>query len=276
MYALPNSRLIRDALDEHAGENIDSHARSRLRVSYLQARENAAYLANEIARDMPHLTVHDQTHLDALWEMADIIVPSSFTLNPADTYVLGCAILIHDLGLAVAAYPGGRQELQRDAHWQDVLVTTMKARIGRQPTASELSRPTSADVVNTERELLRLRHAERAEMLAVQAWGDGETATYLIDDHELRTTYGPLIGRVAHSHWWPTERLGLEFDSRLGAPSWCPRTWIVEPLLLACLLRCADAAHLDARRAPISSVRFDSHLIRQPITGLFKNVSADR
>ena len=35
------------------------------------------------------------------------------------------------------------------------------------------------------------------------------------------------------------------------APPWCPPEWKVDPLKLACILRAADAAHLDAKRAPI-------------------------
>jgi len=41
------------------------------------------------------------------------------------------------------------------------------------------------------------------------------------------------------------------FSRIIGAPHWCPSEWTVDPLKIACVLRVADAAHLDARRAPI-------------------------
>jgi hypothetical protein len=38
--------------------------------------------------------------------------------------------------------------------------------------------------------------------------------------------------------------------NRLGAYAGFPSEWTVDPITLACLLRCADAAHIDERRAP--------------------------
>lgn len=58
------------------------------------------------------------------------------------------------------------------------------------------------------------------------------------------------MGRIAHSHWWPVDKLREEFPVRLGAPYGYPRDWTIDPLKLACLLRVADVCHIDARRAP--------------------------
>lgn len=58
------------------------------------------------------------------------------------------------------------------------------------------------------------------------------------------------MGRVAHSHWWTVSDIERQFSRVMGPPSWCPRNWTVDPLRIACALRTADAAHLDARRAP--------------------------
>jgi hypothetical protein len=107
-------------------------------------------LAAEIHRDLPEFTVHDITHLDALWEIADIVAGEQFSLTPPEAFVLGGAFLLHDLGMSLAAYP------------------------------------------------------------------QGET----------------------------------RFPRTLGAPHWCPKEWTLDPLKLACLLRLADAGHIDARRAP--------------------------
>ena len=61
---------------------------------------------------MRDYTVHDLSHLDALWEMADLIVGTNFILNPAEAFVFGVAVLLHDAGMTVAAYPGGMEELE--------------------------------------------------------------------------------------------------------------------------------------------------------------------
>jgi hypothetical protein len=250
MSELPQSRLFREALEPRANGDHNAAARERLRASYLDTRGRATLLAKEIARDLPDLTVHDDTHLDALWEMADLVAGEDYTLTPPEAYVLACAILLHDLGLAVAAYPGGRSEIHNDARWGDALIATLEARLGHAPSPAERTTPSSEDIANADRRLLRLLHAERADTLATQAWQTNGDPEYLIADRELRETYGVLIGRIAHSHWWPTGQLSGAFDTTLGPRPWCPPAWTVEPLPLACLLRTADAIHLDARRAP--------------------------
>lgn len=81
-------------------------------------------------------------------------------------------------------------------------------------------------------------------------WRAAGRQLYLIEDSELRSSYGPLMGQIAHSHWWSTAELPRVFKRSLGPPPWCPAEWIVNPLRLACLLRVCDAVHLDSRRAP--------------------------
>ena len=56
----------------------DSHSaeRERLRVAFARLREHSATIASEIARDLPDFTVHDISHLDALWHTADLILGS--------------------------------------------------------------------------------------------------------------------------------------------------------------------------------------------------------
>ena len=85
--------------DEHKEE------RERLRSAFVLFRERASVLALEIEKDLPGITVHDVTHLDALWELASLIAGDGYTLNPAEAFVLGGAILLHDLGMSLAATP---------------------------------------------------------------------------------------------------------------------------------------------------------------------------
>ncbi|ALG08976.1 ATP-binding protein [Kibdelosporangium phytohabitans] len=95
--------------------------------------------------------------------------------------------------------------------------------------------------------LLRELHAERAAAIPISAFGE----YYLIQDRDLRDQYGELAGRIAASHGWDIDRVTEEFGTmKLGAPGTMNSAWTVDPLLLACIIRVADASHLDSRRAP--------------------------
>lgn len=250
MTELANANLLRTALGERTDDPVGA-ARERLRTSHLHFKERATQLASEIARSFPDLTVHDGTHLDAVWEMADLAAGEAIELNALEAYVLGGAILLHDLGLAVAAYPDP-DALRREPRWSDAIAVVLEERLGRTPRRAEIAAADTDTVRAAQELLLRQLHAEQAEELALVHWPDdrGE-AQYLIEDGELRRAIGAVIGQLAHSHWWPTDELARQFDGRLGPPPWCPPEWTVDLLKLACLLRVADALHLDARRAPI-------------------------
>jgi hypothetical protein len=57
------------------------------------------------------------------------------------------------------------------------------------------------------------------------------------------------IGRIAHSHHWDIERLA-DLNQAIGAAAFMPYRWTINEAKLAALLRCADVAHIDHRRAP--------------------------
>jgi hypothetical protein len=106
------TRLWRSSLAPQTGDLTQGGARERFRNVFLKFRDRAATLTGEIARDMPEFTVHDITHLDALWEMADKIAGEHISLTPAEAFVLGGAFLVHDAGMGLAAYPEGREGLR--------------------------------------------------------------------------------------------------------------------------------------------------------------------
>ena len=83
--------------DDHA------EAREKLRSSLSAMRNNVSHLVSQIHRDLPGITVHDVTHLDALWIVADTIAGDSFSLTPTEAFVFGASILLHDAGMAIAA-----------------------------------------------------------------------------------------------------------------------------------------------------------------------------
>jgi hypothetical protein len=208
-------------------------------------------LAREIARDMMSLTVHDETHLDALWEIAGDIAGEDVELNPLEAFVFGAAVLVHDLGLGVAAYPGGVAELRSGEAWRDALAVALRGRLGRFPKAEELVSPEPEEQDLALQILLRRRHATQAEKLGLVRWiaDDGEEH-HLLGAQDLRRAYGALIGEIAGSHWRELEDLRAQLDRTVNPPAGYPAHWTIDVLKLACLLRVADAVHIDARRAP--------------------------
>ena len=66
---------------------------------YLSMRGKAFHLVSRISADMPSMTVHDASHLDALWEMASILTDGAIELNPPEAFVFGGAILLHDAAI---------------------------------------------------------------------------------------------------------------------------------------------------------------------------------
>jgi hypothetical protein len=236
-----------------SGRKKDARARSRLHEAFHRVREQAKQLGAQIAQDLPEFTVHDITHLDALWGLADLIGGDAVSLTPAEAFVLGCAFLTHDLGMGLAAYPAGPQALRADPRWADTVYLLLKKQLDRHPTPAELAAPGPQIETEATASVLRALHAERAEELALVEWKDRpqDTAYHLIEDVELRNAYGRLIGQIAASHGRSCAELPRLFPSTpLGAPGFLPGDWTVDHLKLACLLRLADAAHLDTRRAP--------------------------
>ncbi|MSS08183.1 MULTISPECIES: hypothetical protein [Clostridia] len=86
--------------------------RDILRVEYENFRDKAKILSAEISRVLPDYTVHDITHIDALWDTAELVAKDAVNLTPAEAFVLGGAFLVHDLGMGLDSYPNGINELK--------------------------------------------------------------------------------------------------------------------------------------------------------------------
>jgi hypothetical protein len=221
--------------------------RDTLRSAYLQFRERVKPLANEIAQSMPMFTDHSIDHVDSLWDIASLLLPPDFPLNPAEAFVLGGSFLMHDLGMGLAAYPDGLKTLEHDPMYNTLMASAeARAATGSRNPLDETS--IKNEVVS---QLLRLRHAGRAEHLMTQRFLlSDQSEDYLLSDGELRLTFGPLIGKIAHSHWFDTDELPRHFDQVKGSHPKHDPEWSVDPLKIACILRLSDAAHIDSRRAP--------------------------
>jgi hypothetical protein len=60
-----------------------------------------------------------------------------------------------------------------------------------------------------------------------------------------------VIGQIAESHHWPAHHVAETLERRhVSAPPFLPAEWTVDAFKVACLLRTADAAHIDGQRAP--------------------------
>jgi hypothetical protein len=220
------------------------------RSEYLSIRDRAAQLVARIAVDLPGMTVHDLSHLDALWDSASAVAEGAVSVNPAEAFVLGASILLHDAAMSLAAYPGGLADVRATVAWKDAVARVAVASEESGGKRIDLNDPPETVTKAIVPDVLRRLHAEQAEVLAEQAWhsADGQQL-YLIEDSDLRVFYGPTIGQIAHSHWWSVRKIEQELFEDLGALGSRTRC-IVDRVKLACLLRIADALHLDSRRAP--------------------------
>lgn len=218
--------------------------RVKLTTAYTAFRERVALLLAQIQRELPALTLHDITHVDALWRVASEIAGPEFPLNPAEAFVLGGAFLLHDAAHCRAAFPGGVAELRQTVEWRDVAAQWALS----EDQLMEGSPEFQAVLFDT----LRVLHPQQARQLPFVKWSDGTGhLLHLFPQEELREAYGLIIGELAESHWYNPHELEAFVDKTVTAPvSLTPAKWTVNPLKIAVLLRVADAAHIDAQRAP--------------------------
>ena len=130
---------------------------TRLITTIRTARERVGRLSSRIAASLPSLTIHDLSHLDALWTVASTIAGERFVLNPLEGYLFGTAVLLHDSALCFEAYSGGQRAVQDTVQWRD-------AHSRRRASQGEL------DLDAVDFEALRSLHATRAAHLATEPW----------------------------------------------------------------------------------------------------------
>ena len=219
-------------------ESLEDPIVSKLVTSLRGARERASLLTSRIVDSLPGLTQHDISHLDALWGVASTIAGDGYTLNPLEGFLFGTAVLLHDAALCHEAYSGGQDAVRATTQWRDAY--------NRRLTNQGKVDPNDVDF-----EALRSLHAAQAATLATKPWGTDEgDPWYIIDDADLRNEYGELIGQIASSHHWDIEDVEDNFAiPRPPAPFLHPN-WSADLLTVACLLRAADAGHINSARAP--------------------------
>jgi len=214
----------------------------RLVSNLTSMRAKSDQLSSLVRKDFPDLTVHEVSHLDALWGVGSIICGGDYPINPLEGFVLGAAILLHDIALSFSAYQGGADAVRKTTLWKDHFSHFERMPSGK--TFAEIS--AQADFA-----AVRDLHSQECQSLAVREWRRDECAAeYLIDDPHLREHFGHLIGQVASSHHWDIEDVIDRFNNQSNPTGDFPSAWVVHPIKLACILRCADAGHIDGRRAP--------------------------
>lgn len=140
MFAFQKTTLWRRGF--HSDEDsADREACLRLREEFLDMRSRAEKLVSLIAKDIPELTVHDISHLDALWETASLIAGEDYPLNPAEAFVLGGAIMLHDAAMCLAAFPNGLEDLKETNEWRDAVTIALHSSNGEIPARAAVLSP---------------------------------------------------------------------------------------------------------------------------------------
>jgi hypothetical protein len=234
------------ATQDNDPENFQN-ARERLRHAFIQTRNSVKPLVEQIGRELPQLTNHDITHLDALWDVADVVIGDDYPINPAEAFILGMAFLLHDAATSSVAFPNLKEGIRASVEWKDF--------VAQKGWADDELIEGSDHYKLALFEVLRLRHAQQAEKLLTQSWsGLSDRPCYLLEDVALCNFYGAHIGKVASSHGWDIAKVEgawanaspITPHSSLNVPS---GVWTVDLFKVALILRCTDAAHIDSRRA---------------------------
>lgn len=220
--------------DENYSDSI-----AYLRDSFESVRKKGEYILKNIRIDFPSLTIHDITHVDSLWQVASIIIGEDYPISPLEGFVLGCAFVMHDAVLSYEA-AGGKEALRNTDTWKDYYTDFDKL--------TDLT--DEQKCYETDFKSIRLLHALYAKDLFKSLFHrkDG-SSFYIIENESIRNHLGELICKIASSHHWDFELLET-LEVQFPAPSEFPVEWRINPIKLACILRCADAGHIDSGRAP--------------------------
>ncbi|MFA1676263.1 ATP-binding protein [Rhizobium mongolense] len=240
-----NTRLWQTALS-----NLTNPTIRDLVKEYEGAWDRACALGRNIASDAPGLTLHDERHFEALWHDADLLVGDCFQLNAIEVFVFGMAILIHDAAHTTLAYEGGLVALSRTPEWADNLAARLPddGDDAALPALSEMPEELKRAVLF---DTVRALHAIQATKVLRLPFRHPSLGSefYLIQDPTLRNHLGEIIGKIAASHHWNLRDVAA-LQKVMHVPSPYNSQGGIRPLLLAGLMRTADAIQIDGSRAP--------------------------
>lgn len=232
-----DTTLWKASLADH--NDRDDHLRKVLRDVFEVARKNTEEILDKIRIDFPSLTIHNITHVDSLWQVGSVIVGEKYEVNPLEGFVLGCAFLMHDAVLSYDA-AGGQSFLRETVEWNDFYADYQK----------DDSLSSNKQLYEADFRTIRFLHAKYAETLYNKLFlrADG-SSFYIIEDEIFRNHLGPLICKIAASHHWSIDSVEA-LGGQQAALTGYPMEWHINPMKLACIIRCADAGHIDTMRAP--------------------------
>jgi hypothetical protein len=219
----------------------------RLALAHRTAWERACEISKMISSDAPGITLHDERHFSALWHAADALCPDTIKLTPLELFIFGIAVLIHDAAHTTLAYEGGMTELKQTPQWSDNAAIIKEKQSTNNTVALE---PADLDK-RIFFETVRSIHAKQAKYFLNKPFNHPafNTSYFLIDDQTIRSHMSDLIGSIAASHHWNITKLSeIPETSNAGHPF--NSFGLIRPLLIAAIMRTADAIQIDGSRAP--------------------------
>jgi hypothetical protein len=203
----------------------------------LDLRGIAEDLGRQVERTIPEFTDHSVVHMDALWRVSDQVLSELETaqMTPAEVLILGASFYVHDLGMALASTEAGILEIRSSNEYRTALARLRCAGGLDEPTNEALAIQLAA----------REMHPETAYDFATAPLpGLGR---YLIENTELREGWSNFIGDVAASHHWDLDQVLRKLGAKGAAPM--PDGDVADLVLIACILRIVDYAHINHERA---------------------------
>lgn len=198
----------------------------RLEAEYVKFWDKANRIAEKISSELPGLTLHNQAHLEAVWDVADQIASEEFPMTPLEVFVFGGAVLLHDLGHTVTAYEGGIDAVRKTPEWRQAVLWRLELDDDApDPSDEEIEKPDTEIERAALFDTLRTLHAKQAEQLHKTPYKLDDSEIYLIEDVSLRCHLGLLIGKIAASHHWDREDLSTKLRTRIGPVGLGSKAW---------------------------------------------------
>ena len=213
----------------------------------VQLRNITEIISNEIPHYVPEITDHSVKHMDALWNITDIVFTKkeieTFTIGEA--FILACSFYVHDLGMAYCFDKTQLHELESSLVYKGIY-----EKLCRSNVAHNKAKRSALQI------LTRQIHASKScEMIQTEI---PVLKRYLIESSDMRHKWSEHIGIVSLSHSWTINIL----DQKIGQRGEIPVPQGKADLgFVACALRVIDFAHINYERASILD-----KLIRQDIS----------
>lgn len=233
---LPNEDPPRTILDSALW------ARIAARPEYVGAmraiRAVAAALSQRTSSVAPEYTDHSVAHMDSLWQVTDQVLTLEEVnrISPGEAFLLGSSFYVHDLGMALPVTTAGKEQIKNSEAYRIARARFAKLSPSDDGKAAELAL----------REATRELHAKKALEIATKPLPGLDT--YLIEDSDLRSRWGNLVGLVSESHHWSLSEVERSLGSRGVIPG--PDGDAIDLAYVASVLRIVDFAHINRSRAP--------------------------